>query len=266
MSDFDLFIGIDYSGAQSPCSRLPGLQVYAMRPGTGEPEAWAPPGRVGRNWTRGELARLLRDQALAGVRALAGIDHAFSFPASYLDRYGLGTWEAFLEDFLAVWPAHLDEATVEDLRRGRGPTRPARPAAQVRGGQPTELRLTDRWSVSAKSVFQFDVQGSVAKSSHAGIPWLKWLRDQVGARLHVWPFDGWRPAPGTMVLAEVYPSMLRRRYPREGRTVDQHDAWSVARWMADMDARGALMDYFEVPLTAAERALARREGWILGLR
>lgn len=29
----DLFIGIDYSGAETPTSRLKALQVYAARPG-----------------------------------------------------------------------------------------------------------------------------------------------------------------------------------------------------------------------------------------
>ena len=33
MSNFALFLGIDYSGAQTPTSRLKGLQVYAAQPG-----------------------------------------------------------------------------------------------------------------------------------------------------------------------------------------------------------------------------------------
>ena len=38
--------------------------------------------------------------------------------------------------------------------------------------KPLWLRLTEERAGSTKSVFQFDVQGSVAKSTHAGIPWL----------------------------------------------------------------------------------------------
>jgi hypothetical protein len=37
---------------------------------------------------------------------------------------------------------------------------------------------------SARSVFQFDVQGSVAKSTHAAIPWLKRIREAAGERVH----------------------------------------------------------------------------------
>ena len=47
----------------------------------------------------------------------------------------------------------------------------------------------------AKSVFHFDVQGAVAKSSHAGIPWLRYPYRQLGGRVHFWPFDDWA-APG----------------------------------------------------------------------
>lgn len=35
--EFDLFIGIDYSGARTPTARLKELQVYAAKPG-GQPE------------------------------------------------------------------------------------------------------------------------------------------------------------------------------------------------------------------------------------
>ena len=37
----------------------------------------------------------------------------------------------------------------------------------------------------------FHVPGSVAKSTHAGLPWLRYLRQQMGTRVHFWPFDGW---------------------------------------------------------------------------
>jgi hypothetical protein len=40
-------------------------------------------------------------------------------------------------------------------------------------------------------VFYFDVQGSVAKSTHAGIQWLRFIRQRLGDRVHFWPFDGW---------------------------------------------------------------------------
>ena len=135
----------------------------------------------------------------------------------------------------------------------------------MRTGRTDEFRLCERWTSSAKCVFQFDMQGSVAKSSHAGIPWLKQIRETVDERVHFWPYDGWTPSAGKAVIAEVYPSIFRNRYPREGRTADEQDAYAVARWLAETAARGALARYFEPPLTLPERIVADREGWILGV-
>ncbi len=44
------------------------------------------------------------------------------------------------------------------------------------------------------------------------------------------------------------------------------DAYATARWMQEVQARGALPGYFEPPLTPAERSVAALEGWILGVR
>jgi hypothetical protein len=269
MTAYDLYIGIDYSGAGTPTARLPGLRVCVARPGVAACEMCPSPTarRSGRkaHWTRRELAEWLRDEACSGRRFLACIDHNFSFPQTYLDRYGLRTWPEFLTDFVRHWPTRGDDVTVDAIRTGDTPL-PEGLVPGQRTGHSKEFRLCERWTSSAKSVFQFDMQGSVAKSSHAGIPWLAWLREQVGERIHFWPFDGWVPAPDKAVIAEAYPSIFRNRYPRDDRTVDEQDAYAVARWMADMAERGALEGYFDPPLTAAERVIAEREGWILGIR
>jgi hypothetical protein len=94
MSGFDLFIGVDYSGAETPGSRLPGLQVYAARPGAAEPKRWSSPtpsnNRQRVNWTRREIAERLRSEIRGGACLLAGIDHGFSFPVSYSNSTSLG--------------------------------------------------------------------------------------------------------------------------------------------------------------------------------
>jgi hypothetical protein len=268
VSEFDLFIGIDYSGAQTPTSRLKELQVYAGGVG-GEPVKWFSPAEsnTGRpfNWTRREIAERLLAEARSERRFMAGIDHCFSFPMKYFERYGLRSWPEFLADFVRFWPTHEDHVYVDFVRDG-ALARRGGPPPGARVGSASWLRVCEQWTSSAKSVFQFDMQGSVAKSSHAGIPWLEWLRDQAGDRLHFWPFDGWAPAAGKSVIAEVYPSIFRNRYPREQRSADEHDAYATARWMADMASRGALSEYFDPPLSPAERAVAGLEGWILGIR
>jgi hypothetical protein len=252
---FGRYIGIDYSGARAPDDRLPGLQVFEAGR-SGLPRKCLPPGERARNWTRRQVAEYCRAALTRETPVVIGIDHGFSFPASYMTRHDLSDWDAFLADFVRYWQTAGEGVWVDSVRGGN-----------ARSGTTDELRLCERWTAGAKSVFQFDVQGSVAKSTHAGLPWLAWLRDQpaVAARLHCWPFDGLVVPPGRSVIAEVFPSVLRRRYPRESRTLDEHDAWCVARWLQQTDRQGSLTRYLEPPLTAAERRVAALEGWILGI-
>jgi hypothetical protein len=118
---------------------------------------------------------------------------------------------------------------------------------------------------AAKSVFHFDVPGSVAKSTHAGLPWLLYLRRKAGHRVHFWPFDGWQITPGRSVVAEVYPSLWSEGYRREGRDSNQHGAYSIAAWMRNADNNGSLPAFFNPDLEPDDRETAAIEGWILGV-
>jgi hypothetical protein len=254
--DFDLHIGIDYSGAETPRSRLPGLQVYAA---TGsEPTAVRTPIAADgkrRHWSRQEIADWLVDLVKSGRHFIAGIDHGFSFPSSYFQRYGLMAWDAFLDDFRKHWPTDEPDTYVEFVR-ARNPQRI---------GNDNEFRLTEQWTSSEKSVFHFDDQGQVAKSTHAGIPWLRYIRKEVGGEVHFWPFDGWNPSVGKSVISEVYPSIFRNRFARGKRTDSQQDAYCIARWLWETDEGGFLDRYFDPPLPEASRRIAALEGWILGI-
>lgn len=114
-----------------------------------------------------------------------------------------------------------------------------------------------------KISFHFNVQGSVAKSTHAGIPWLRHLR-QRRPHLHFWPFDGWDPAPGASVITEVYPKPWSGLYDSGDRTPDQHGAFAVASWMRDASRRGIVGDCLKAPMPESVAATAQVEGWILG--
>jgi len=257
---FDLHIGIDYSGRETPTSRTPALQVYAAFD-TEEPRRILSPSsteKTYKNWCRKEIAEWLIEQARKNISFIAGVDHGFSFPISYFQRYKLTSWPQFLDDFCKHWPTDADRTYVDFIRgREEGPP--------DRTGASKDFRLTEKWTSSAKSVFKFDVQGSVAKSTHAGIPWLRRIRNEVGDKLHIWPFDGWDVPDGKSVVAEIYPSIFRNRYPKENRTADQQDAYSVARGLTETDQRGFLKRYFDPPLTDEERRIADLEGWILGI-
>lgn len=259
--NFDLCIGIDYSGAKTPLSRNAALQVYESRCGE-EPQPVLSPSSTDeskRNWCRREIANWLADRARQNTPFIVGIDHGFSFPISYFKRYALSSWDQFLTDFAEYWPTDRDEIHVDAFRwQNDG-------SESQRTGSNREFRLTEKWSSSAKSVFQFDVQGSVAKSTHAGIPWLLRIRNDLGDRIHFWPFDGWIPLEGKSVIAEIYPSIFRNRFPRQERSCDKQDAYSVARWLSETSQAGILHRYFNPPLTDHEGEIAHLEGWILGI-
>ena len=256
---FSRSIGIDYSGAETPEAGLPGLRVYAADTETPPIEVPPPPGPK-QHWTRRGLAHWLADQLRGAPPALVGIDHAFSFPLRYFQEYGLPhDWPAFLDDFQRHWPTDENHTYVDFVRDG------AVGKGVDRSGSPRWRRITEVRARTAKSVFQFDVQGQVAKSTHAGLPWLRFLRQQLGDRIHFWPFDGWELPAGTSAVVEVYPRLWSTAFAREGRTGDQHDAYCVAAWLQRADTDGTLAHALTPTLSDDERATAAIEGWILGV-
>lgn len=256
---FRRYVGVDYSGAKTPSCGLPGLRVYVAT-ARREPVEVSPPRGGSKHWSRRGVAEWLIQLLSDDERTIVGIDHGFSFPLRYFERHGLALdWPAFLDDFCAHWPTASPDTSVEMVRTG------ATGRGAARGGEPTWRRLAETRSRRAKSVFHFDVQGSVAKSTHAGLPWIREIRARLADRVHVWPFDGWLPREGRSVLAEVYPSMWSASFPADGRTADQHDAWTVAAWLREADRAGRLPTCFAPAISETERATAAVEGWILGL-
>jgi hypothetical protein len=213
-----------------------------------------------RYWTRRGLAEWLREELDRDIPTLVGIDHAFSFPLAYFEKYRLSSgWEDFLVDFHHHWPTDAPHTYVAFIREdpsGRG---------LKRTGERSWLRLTERWTPTAKSVFGFGVQGEVATSTHAGLPWLLYLRNWCKRPIHFWPFDGWEIPEGKSVVAEVYPSLWMRRFERDGRDGDEQAAYAAAAWLQRADHDGALGSFLNPMLTPDEREVARIEGWILGV-
>jgi len=193
------------------------------------------------------------------VPTIVGIDHAFSFPLRYFETHGLEyDWPGFLDDFQRHWPTDEDNIYVDFIRDG------LIGFGALRAGNSRWRRLTEE-RCKAKSVFHFDVQGSVAKSTHTGIPWLRFIRQQLGTRAHFWPFDGRLPLSPRSVIAEVYPALWSRAFASEGRNQHQHDAYAVVLWVQQADAAGTLNEYFNPKLPPAVQKTAAIEGWILGL-
>lgn len=258
MTAFTRYIGIDYSGAKTPTSSLPGLRVY-MSEGDAIPREVLPPPSPKKYWTRKGVAEWLVATLAESQPTLVGLDHGFSFPVAYFKQHGLPLdWPAFLDDFQRHWPTDKD-VYVDFVREGllgRG---------AARAGNARWRRLTEQRAGAAKSVFHFDVQGSVAKSTHSGIPWLRYIRRELGSHVHFWPFDGWEIPSSRSAIVEVYPALWNRSFFREKRTGDQHDAFSIAAWLSQTDRDDTLARYLNPMLMELEERKARIEGWILGV-
>lgn len=255
---FHRYIGIDYSGAETPDSSLKGLRVYEADRET-LPQEVAPPPSPRKYWTRRELAQWLEVRLSEEVPTIVGIDHGFSFPLRYFEAHHLAPdWAAFLDDVHQHWPTDAKNTYVDFIRDGLWGN------GAARSGSAHWRRITEK-RAGAKSVFHFDIPGTVAKSTHAGLPWLRYLRLNLGERLHFWPFDGWEIPAGKSAMAEIYPSLWNKSHPREGRTPDQHDAYVSAAWLRQVDSNGSLKKFLNPSMLPGQYAVAQIEGWILGV-
>lgn len=105
---FARYIGIDYSGAQTPTTSLKGLRVYLAEQ-KALPTEMPPPPSPRKYWTRRGIAEWLVERLSEEVPTIVGIDHGFSFPLRYFEvHHLLPDWQTFLDDFQRHWPTDED--------------------------------------------------------------------------------------------------------------------------------------------------------------
>jgi molybdopterin-guanine dinucleotide biosynthesis protein B len=231
--------------------------------------------RTAEAWITAEIAAA-RD---AGRRMLVGFDFALGYPAGFAARL---TGQASAP---AVWrwlAEHVtDDATNANNRfavaaainarlGGAGPfwgvpADAASPALTVK--KPpfpcaglAEMRAPDTALKGAKSVWQLAGAGSVGSQSLTGLPVIHRLSQMTGVA--VWPFDAPdRIATAPVVLAEVYPSLLREAVRAEVAQGWVPDAAQVrllsrALWRLARSGRlGAMLDLPPDPHRAEEGAV-----------
>jgi hypothetical protein len=145
MSSFARYIGIDYSGAETPESSLKGLRVYRAD-GTATPNEVPPPPSPRKYWTRRGIAEWLTDTLAGDVPTLVGIDHGFSFPLRYFEVHALPPdWPVFLDDFQHHWPTDEEHTYVDFVRFGNAGN------GAARQGNSRWRRLTEERSVNCTS-------------------------------------------------------------------------------------------------------------------
>ena len=113
---FIRYVGIDYSGAETPTARLKGLAVYMAIEASAAGQV--PPARH-KYWNQRRCSEWLAERLSEDTPTLVGIDHGFSFPLRYFVRHRLPRdWSQFLDDFQRHWPTDADHTYVDFVREG----------------------------------------------------------------------------------------------------------------------------------------------------
>ena len=156
------------------------------------------PGRLVRLEAAQSRGALARDVLLRPDRVAIGLDFAFSFPAWFLERIGVGTGPE-------LW-ARAAECGETWLAACEPPFwgRPGRPRPMLAGAawRRAELATPRVGGIGPKSVFQIGGAGVVGTGSIRGMPVLHALYSS-GAR--IWPFLGRASEP---LVVEIYPRLL----------------------------------------------------------
>jgi hypothetical protein len=130
-------------------------------------------------------------------RLVVGFDFAFSTPAWFLRRNGLGTARQLWDLAGGEGERWLQECQPPFWGR-RGTKRPRDGGEQMRI---TERTMRPIAGVTPKSVFQVGGAGTVGTGSIRGMPFLSQLQD---AGFAIWPFDD----PGLPLVLEIWPRLL----------------------------------------------------------
>ncbi|MDE0371009.1 MAG: hypothetical protein OXI73_00465, partial [Rhodospirillales bacterium] len=155
------------------------------------------------------------------------------------------------------------------------PDVPTKGSARTRQDRhPPERRIADRYAAGAKTVWQLAYAGSVGSQVLVGLPAVKRLIEdpRIAGRAAVWPLrTGLRTPHAPVVIAEVYPSLLREVIGdrvRAGEILDCVQVRVSAEAFARLDGDGGLPPLFSGAsgLTHEQRQLIKtEEAWILGL-
>lgn len=285
---FDTFAMVDWSAATVPRTGRDSIWIcWNARDGErleNPPTRYAAKALLG-DWLAAALAR--------GERVLIGFDFPFGYPWGFAARLGVSgvPWRAvwdeiatLLEDDANNVNNRFDVAEALNRRVSGGPfpfwgCPAASPRANLgskhhRGHERdglAERRLVDLHIPSAQPCWKLLGAGSVGGQALTGIPVVRALRDDPRwrERALVWPFEtGLRaPANGSVVIAEVYPSLWAVS-PAAGEPKDAAQVRAVARFFAERDRTGELSAFFagDPDLTPDQRhRVETEEAWTLGV-
>lgn len=229
------------------------------------------------------LHQLIAETLARGERLLIGADFAFGYPSGFAAKLtgqprALAVWD-WLAARVKDGPGNVTNyrAVAADMNAlfaadgpfwGNGEARQLAGLPRLKPALPAGLkahRATDLAArtpgASPKSVWQLAGAGAVGAQVLTGLPVLARLRHAFGGQVAVWPFE---PAGASVILAEVYPSLLSEDVnvlqASGGMVRDAAQVQLLAEAFAGLQRAGELAPLFarDIGKTLLE------EGWILG--
>jgi len=269
--------------------RPKGLAVAHARTGD------AAPILIDRAWSRGDILGFLEELALAGTRALIGLDLSPAFPFADAGAYFPG-WTESPADGPALWALvdrlseadpHLAATSFVRHAEARRHFRQMGDCGDLFPGGRGRFRVCEigqeAMALSPYSCFNLVGASQVGKSSLTGMRVLHRLRGRVG----LWPFD---PLPDRgPVLVEIYTSLAARLAGMRKGISKIRDAGTLDTMLAafgsaphaplpryDDHATDAVLSAAWLRVAARQSGLwepagltpelARTEGWTFGVR
>ena len=283
-SMFDTVVIVDWSSASSPSSRSPSADSIwiGISGHTHESTHYCR--------TRAEaeafLSTLFDAETKAGRRVLAGFDFAFGYPEGFASRltghasaHALWNW---LEENLTEGPENANDRfsladRVNARLGGKGPFwgnglktdfphLPRKMHVDLEALNLNRRRRVENGVRSAQEVWKLSGAGSVGGQVLVGLPMIARLARRQGCS--VWPFD---PATGSLVLAEVYPSLIAAQVEDTMATAKEREIKKPIK--DEVQVRLLARALFRLSQTGGLAALLqeipdwpgrRDEGWILG--
>ncbi|MDB5365867.1 MAG: hypothetical protein JWM77_1794 [Rhodospirillales bacterium] len=272
---FDAYVALDWSGA---AGRLyAGIAIAELGSGAATPRLIRPPAR---RWSREAAVAWLEARLGQGDRVLAGIDCAFALPGSTVPAAQL--WASVEQCSLGAADFHGAPYAASPETAHLYWTAGAMPAGWVDRHRATEQACLAAGLGAPQSPYKLIGAKQVGKGALAGMRALRHLKQRLGARMTVWPFE---PLAGASVLVEIYPRLFLRRVGHGGtkvRTRADLDRCLAALGCTRFIGRTGFDDHEADALVSAAglRVLAQapqvwkpkadaatlaREGWIFGV-
>jgi hypothetical protein len=165
---------------------LKNLRVYSATPDTPPQEEQPPPGPR-KYCSRRELAHWLAQELAGDMPTIVGIGSCAVVSAALLRGAPVA---AGLDGLPGGLPQALAGGCAAHLR-GLHPQRFPRGRGRAHGQPPVDAADGSAMPGGAIGVSVRGGQGKVAAATHAGLPWIVFLKRQLGERINAWPFDGW---------------------------------------------------------------------------